>query len=78
MTDLTKNVKRRTNTISQGRRLVLEIRPGSTDTVFIREEGRRTGYIVSIECVYKLGARQLADQGRADRIAMKKARRAKQ
>ena len=68
MTPLNKPVRRLTNTTSnRGRRFVIEIRPGMTETVVIREERRRTGYQVPIETIYKLGARLYAEQTRKER-----------
>lgn len=67
MTDLQKPVKRRAvNSHSHtGRSLIIEIRPGMTETVFIREQGRRNGYAVPITAIYKLGARLHAEAMRA-------------
>jgi hypothetical protein len=76
MTDLQKPVKRRAlNSHSHtGRNLIIEIRPGATETVYIREQGRRNGYAVPIEAVYKLAARLHAE---AVRSAKKNARKDK-
>jgi hypothetical protein len=77
MTLLTKPVRRVAgNTRSHGgRALVLEIRPGATETIFIREAGRRNGYTVPIAKVYQLGARLEADAKRAEKAAKKKSAR---
>jgi len=74
MTLLTKPVRRVCeNTHSHsGRALVIEIRPGATETTFIREAGRRNGYTVPIAKVYQLGARLEADAKRAERAANRK------
>lgn len=76
MTILKNSVKRVTNTRSNtGRALVIEIRSGAIDTVFIREAGRRTGYVVPISRIYQLDARLYADAERAEKLAKKKAKR---
>jgi len=72
MTLLTKPIRRVSNTRSQGRALVIEIRPGATETIFIRESGRRNGYAVPILKIYQFGARLEADHIRAERVAKKK------
>lgn len=59
---LTRPVKRESNTMSKaGRILIIEIRPGATDTVFIREKKRVKGYLIPLMKVYELGARLEAD-----------------
>lgn len=78
MTTLNKNVRRVSNTFvrSQGkdRRLVIELSPGATDLVRIKEHGRRSWYSVPLRKVYELGARIEADAKRAERKAKKKAK----
>jgi hypothetical protein len=65
MTILNKSVHRETNTTTrQGRTLMLEIRPGATDLIVVREKGRRKGYAVPIERIFLLGARLEADEQR--------------
>lgn len=76
MTHLTKPVKRVTNTHTHtGRSLVIEIRPGATDTIFIRESGRRRGYAVPVAKCYQLGARLEAEALRAAKAAKRKERK---
>jgi exodeoxyribonuclease-5 len=76
MTLLSKPIRRVSNTLSNaGRSLVIEIRPGATDTIFIREAGRRNGYTVPLSKVWQLGARLYADAARAEKAAKKKARK---
>ena len=53
----------------QKRELIVEIRPC---TVFIRQKGRRTGYEVSWESIYILGAAKEAERARAERKAKRK------
>ena len=73
MTLLSKPIRRVSNTLSHsGRSLVIEIRPGAIDTIFIREAGRRKGYAVPVSKVYQLGARLEADSARAAKIAKRK------
>lgn len=68
MTDLQKPVRRRTNTYTHsGRAIIIELRPGATDTIVLRELGRRQYYSVPIDAVYRLGARLEAERNRLDR-----------
>jgi hypothetical protein len=74
MTQLKKPVRRVTENSrsASGRAFVIELRPGATDTVFIREAGRRIGYTVPVQKIFQLGARLEADQKRAERAAKRK------
>ena len=76
MTLLKKDIKRITNTTvrSQGkdRRLIIELRAGATETIFIRESGRREGYSIPIDKAYMLGARIYADAARAEKISKRR------
>ena len=76
MTDLRKPISRRSNTYIKDRALIIELRPGAIDTIFIREAGRRSGYTVPVARVYALGARLEAEAKRAEQAAKKKARKA--
>lgn len=80
MTDLLKPIKRRAvNSRSHdGRALVIVLKPGHIDTIEIREAGRRTGYTVPVEAVYKLGARLAADAIRKERQQKKSVKRNKE
>jgi hypothetical protein len=76
MISLQKPVRRRLeNTTFQGRRLIAEFRPGLTETIFIREEGRRRGYTVPFSKIFALGANIEADAARKERAAKKKLRK---
>lgn len=76
MTTLTKPVTRRAeNTTVQGRALIITLRPGLTETVHIREAGRRTGYTVPLDRIYKLGAHMEAEAQRKLKADKKKQRR---
>jgi hypothetical protein len=78
MTLLSKPIRRVSNTLSHsGRSLVIEIRPGAIDTIFIREQGRRRGYTVPVTKIWQLGARLEAESNRAQRIARRKEKKAK-
>ncbi len=78
MTDLLKPVRRRTSTATHAHRnLVVELRPGIPDSIYIREEKRRSGYEVSIETIWQLAARLYAEELRKQRIAKRKARRSR-
>ena len=76
MTVLKKDVRRVTNTTvrSQGkdRRLIVEIRAGATETIYIRESGRRTGFHIPIDKVYMLGCRLASDAARAEKISKRR------
>lgn len=76
-TILNKTVKRKAlnSKAPSGRSFVIELRAGSSDTIFIREEGRRLGYEVTLESIYKLGARQEADKAIKEKEQAKKTRR---
>lgn len=50
-----------TSALVRKRPLMIELRPHS---VYIREKGRRAGYVVSWESVYLLGAAKAAEQRR--------------
>lgn len=76
MTTLTKPVRRRlANSSYRGRRFVIELRPGSIETLFIREEGRRKGYTVPFGFIFSAGARIEADSIRKERAARRKAKK---
>ena len=77
MTLLTKSIKRESNSkTQQGATLMLEIRPGATDLIIVREKGRRKGYAVPIERIYLLGARLEADEQRNITAQKRKDRKA--
>ena len=76
MTLLTKPIRRESNTTSrQGRLLMVEILPGATDLVVVREKGRKKGYAVAIEKIFQLGARLEADEQRKITIQKRKDRK---
>lgn len=75
MTQLTKTIRRVSNTASKsGRRLIIIIDPGAIDLVTVREQGRRRGYSVPLEKIYQLGARIEADNAIKERKAKRKAK----
>lgn len=74
MTELSKIIRRRSGTVVRGRSLIIELRPGATDLIVVRESGRRKGYAVPLGKVYELGARIEADENRRIRAAKKKER----
>lgn len=78
MTLLHKPVKRiTTNTHSHaGRALVVTLMPGASESIVIREHGRRKGYEIPLSKVFQLGARLEADAKRSERATKKKARKA--
>lgn len=56
MTILSKPLRRLSNESHQGRRLIIEVIPGATDLIIIREQGRRKGYAVPVQKIFQLGA----------------------
>lgn len=55
---------------------MLEIRPGATDLIVVREKGRRKGYSVPIEKIFQLGARLEAEANRKIAAQKRKDRKA--
>jgi hypothetical protein len=60
MTHLKTPIKRSTDATYQGRPLVIQIEP--PDIIRVKEKGRRTWYIVSVEEIFSLGAKKFARQ----------------
>jgi hypothetical protein len=81
MTQLNKNVRRVSNTFvrSQGRdrQLVIELSPGATDLIKIKEKGRRSWYAVPLKKIYELGARLEAEENRKIKAAKRKDKKCK-
>ena len=72
MTKLNKKVTRETGAVLRHRPLIIQIEP--PDIIRVKEKGRRTWYVVSVENIYTLGALKMAAQVRAEK---KKARKLK-
>jgi hypothetical protein len=74
MTRLARPIRRECeNTRSHtGRNLIIEIRPGSIEVVFIREAGRRKGFPVPIAKIWQLANRIEADHAMAEKKAKRR------
>jgi hypothetical protein len=54
MTRLTRDVRRETSVVVQGRELMVEL---SRYSITLRQKGKRSGYSVPLEAVYHLGGK---------------------
>lgn len=77
MMTLSKPVTRKLENTSDGhgRHLIVQLMPGISESIRIREAGRRTWYEVPLSRVYKLGAEILAEANRSDKKGKRKVRR---
>jgi len=69
MTELTKPVRRRAQTIYRGRALVVTLHP---TYIAIRQAGKRSGYVLDYVAVFECAAKLRAREIRAEKMKGKK------
>jgi hypothetical protein len=74
MTELRKSLKRQTVSTrsNRGRVLIIELRPGAEEVVFIREQGMQLGYTVPLSKIWQLGARMEAESRMKERTSKRR------
>lgn len=65
MTKLTKAVRRETEALSRGRKLVIQLEPPYI--VRVKEKGRRQWFSTTVQAVFDLAAKQEAEHLRKER-----------
>jgi hypothetical protein len=70
MTTLSRTIKRQTNAIYRGRKIIIQLEPPSI--IRVKEKGRRYWYETSVEAVFSMAAKQFAERIRKERQQRRK------